>query len=161
MQVQSSQTEWTARLEPARAAQLELEGRLWREGTIGLAQAAFQDWVNQAVQLSNLTRPIVTVAAQEGITAAVDKTSGGAADPVAPDGIWKVSAKLTFDFTPKGFYALMGRLAGHDKEIVVEVLLIRGAPIPRAEMVLVAYFQKPAAGVQGGTPDGVSRGTKK
>lgn len=143
IQAQAAQSEWPERVEPAQALQLELESRLWRESTIGLAQAAFQDWLNQAVQQASLTRPMVTVAAQE--ESATEKNAAGATETDHNGNIWKVSAKLGFDFAPKSFYALMERLAGHDKQIVVETLIIRGAPTPRAEMVLVAYFQKPAA----------------
>ncbi len=146
IQAQAKQTEWPARVEPAQALQLELESRLWRESTIGLAQAAFQDWLNQAVQQANLTRPVVSVAAQE--QSAPEKDVTGATETGLKGDIWKVSAKVGFDFTPKGLYALMGRLAGHDKQIVVETLVVRGAPVPRAEMVLVAHFQKPATKLQ-------------
>jgi hypothetical protein len=142
-QAQAAQTEWTERVEPAQAVQLKLENRLWRENTIGLAQAAFQDWLNQAVQQATLTRPMVTVAAQE--ESAPEKNATGATETGMNGDIWKVSAKVGFDFTPKGLYALMGRLSGHDKQIVVETLIVRGAPSPRAEMVLVAHFQKPSA----------------
>lgn len=142
-QAQAKQTDWMERVEPARALQLELESQLWRESTVGLAQAAFQDWLNQAVQQANLARPMVTVAAQE--ESASEKSGTDATGSDRNGDVWKVSAKVGFDFTPKGLYALLGRLAGHDKQIVVETLVIRGVPTPRAEMVLVAYFQKPAA----------------
>lgn len=137
IQAQTAQTEWMERAESARARQLDLEERLWRESTIGLAQATFQDWLNQAVQQASLTHPAVTVAAME-------ENAGGETETRHDEDIWKVSAKLGFDFSQKGFYTLMGRLATHDKQIVVETLTIRGEPAPRAEMVLVAHFQKPA-----------------
>jgi hypothetical protein len=138
IQAQARQTEWMDRVEPAQALQLQLESRLWRENTIGLAQQA------------SLTRSVVTVAAQE--ESSPEKNAAGATAANLDGGIWKVSAKVGFDFTPKGLYALMGRLAGHDKRIVVETLVIRGAPSPRAEMVLVAHFQKPAAREQATEP---------
>lgn len=138
IQAQAAQSEWPKRVEPAQALQLQLESRLWRESTIGLAQAAFQDWLNQAVQQASLTRPMVTVAAQE-------ENTSGATEADHNGDIWKVSAKLGFDFAPKTFNALMERLASHDKQIAVETLVVRGTPTQRAEMVLVAYFQKPAA----------------
>lgn len=146
MQAQSNQSEWKARVEPAQALQLELESRLWREGTIGLAQATFQDWLNQAVQQSTLTRAVVTVAAQE--ESAPDNNNTAKTESGLNRDLWKVSAKVGFDFVPKGLYALLGRLEGHDKQIIVESLVVRRLPAPRAEMVLVAYFQKPAASVK-------------
>ena len=143
LQAQSSQTEWTARAESAQALQLALEGRLWREGTIGLAQATFQDWLNQVMQQANLPRGVVTVAAQEENApennATVRTESGLNSD------LWKVSAKVGFDFTPKNLNALLDRIESHEKQIIVENLVVRGAPIPRVDMVLVAYFQKAAS----------------
>ena len=111
--------------------------------------------LNQAVQQANLSRPAVTVAAQE--ESALEKSTSGANEAGPGADLWKVSAKLSFDFTPKSLYALMGRLASHDKQIVVETLVIRGAPAPRAEMMLVAHFQKPAAQPNGAS-DGKSTG---
>ena len=143
IQAQSRQTEWTARVEPALALQIELESRLWREGTIGLAQATFQDWLNQNVQQSNLTRSAVTVAAQE--ESAPEKSVVVKRNSDVNRDIWKISAKVGFDFTPKDFYAFLGRVEGHDKQVIVESLVVRVNPVPRVEMVLVAHFQKPAA----------------
>ena len=158
MQAQSNQSEWKVRVEPAQALQLELESRLWREGTIGLAQATFQDWLNQAVQQSNLTRAVVTVAAQEESTSKNNNTAK--TESGLNRDLWKVSAKVAFDFAPKGLYALIGRLEGNDKQIIVESLVVRSTPSPRADMVLVAYFQKPsgaekAIGANNGNTTGV------
>jgi len=137
---QSNQTEWAARAEQAQSRLVELENRLWREGTIGLAQATFQDWLNQAAQQSNLARVAVTVAAQED--SQIEKNAGIRTSPGVNSDTWKVSAKVSFDFTPKALYAMMGRIEDHEKQITVETLVVRGPPTPRAEMVLVAYFQK-------------------
>ncbi len=142
LQAEANQSEWAARVEPVRALQLELESRMWHEGTIGLAQATFQDWLNQAVQQSNLVRAVVSVAAQEDNTQ--DKNTAVKTPPAPNPDIWKVSAKIGFDFTPKGLYALIGRLEDHDKQIIIESLVVRSLPLPRADMVLVAYFQKPS-----------------
>lgn len=141
IQAQAGQDEWLARVGPARALQLELENSLWHESTIGLAQAAFQDWLNQTIQQSGLIRPAVSMAAQEENSAETG--------PDQP--LWKVSAKISFDFTPQSLYALLERIEGNDKQIVVETLVIRGAPVPRAEMLLSAPFQKPAGTESGAT----------
>lgn len=142
LNAQATQTEWAARAGPTLAIQLDLESRLWREGTIGLAQAAFQDWLNQAMSQSGVTRTAAIVAAQED--SAVEKSGANTtgADPTRD--LWKVSAKASFDFTPKGLYTLLGRLEGYEKQITVESLIVRGSQVPRVEMVLVAYFQKPS-----------------
>jgi len=141
LNAQATQTEWAARAGPTLAVQLDLESRLWREGTIGLAQAAFQDWLNQAMSQSGLTRTAAIVAAQEDSAVAKGGADTAGADPTRD--LWKVTAKVSFDFTPKGLYALLGRLEGYEKQITVESLIVRGLQVPRVEMVLVAHFQKP------------------
>ncbi|OFW21007.1 MAG: hypothetical protein A3H27_10475 [Acidobacteria bacterium RIFCSPLOWO2_02_FULL_59_13] len=143
-QALAGQTEWDKRIEAARALQVELESRLWRAGTLGLAQAAVQDWLNQSVQQAGLTRPATSVDAQEEAAGEKNTAEARGKGPATAD-LWKVSAKLSFDFSPQKFYTLMGRLYGADKQVLVESLSIRGAPVPRAEIVLSAYFQKPLA----------------
>lgn len=138
----ATQGEWPARLEQVNIARLELESRLWKAGTPGLAQATFNDWLAQLALQSSLARSQIAVSAQEDGPSgreAGDKGSG------AVPGLWKVSARLSFDFAPPGFHRLMAQLATRDQRVVIESLTIRGVPNPRAEMLLVAYFQKPAA----------------
>lgn len=144
IQSESTQTGWPSRLEAAQALRLNLESRLWREDTIGLAQAKFQDWLNLAVQQANLPKAVLTVAAQEeaGVADKGSDSPGKSASPL-PAELWKVSAKLAFDFNPQILYPFLARLATHEKQVSVESLTIRGAPVTRAEIMLVAYFQKP------------------
>lgn len=144
VQATAAQTEWLSRVEPARSLQINAESRLWHASTAGLAQAAFQDWLNFAVQQAGPAKPQVNVGVAEETTAADKSTTSAALKETAVAGLWKVSAKLSFDFNPQTFYALMYRISGHDKQIVVESLSVRGMPNPRADAVLVAYFQKPA-----------------
>jgi len=127
-QAAASDTQWNARRDEALAVQAQLESRMWRANTVGLAQASFNDWLLRVAQQAAVQRPQIAVAAQE------DDATGRSA------GAFKVSARVTFDFTPQSFYPFMARLAAHDKSVVVESLAIRGAPTPRAEMVLLAYF---------------------
>lgn len=143
VQADANQKDWLSRAESAGAAQLIAENRLWQAGTIGLAQATFQDWLTQLAQQSGLTRPVITVAAQDDNAA--EKANSTKAEVGGNADIWRVSAKVGFEFTTKDLYTLMGRLESHDKQIIVESLVIRSMPTPRAEMVLVAPFQKPAA----------------
>ena len=140
-----TQTDWPSRLEAAQALRLSQENRLWREGTIGLAQASFQDWLSQTVQQANLPKAVVQkVAAQEETQGRGENdTSFGTYESPLPAELWKVSAKLFFDFNPDTFYPFLDRIATHEKWIFVESLVIRGEPIPRVEINLVAYFQKP------------------
>ncbi len=143
----AAQSEWPARLGDARAMQLDLESRLWRESTIGLAQATFHDWLNQLAQQAALTKVQLLVAAQDDESAGGKEQAGGdgVTTRVASD-LWKVSAKLSFDFNPQNFYPLLTRISTYEKKVTVESLVIRSTPTPKAELMLVAYFRKPAPG---------------
>lgn len=127
-----SEPEWTPRLEQARSQQLALEQRLWRESTVGLAQAAFQDWLTIALQQAGAAKPQVNVAAQEA--------AAGEARALADT--WKVTGRVSFEFDPNALHALLARIASHEKLVVVESLMARNAPGGRVELMLVAHFVK-------------------
>lgn len=133
------QAEWPERLEQAHAHRLALEQSLWREGSLALAQASFSDWLTQAMQQAGLTKPQLAVAAQEE-EKKKDVPGNGAE-------LWKVSAKLAFDFKPETFYAFMQRIVKHDKKVAIESLVIRSTPVPKAEVLLTASFLRSTSGV--------------
>ncbi len=142
----ATQTEWVSRLKEVQSAQSKLEKRLWQEATIGLAQASMNDWLGQTAQQSGLGKVQLQVAAQEEGLGVKAGANGREAGSVAGSDLWKVTAKLVFDFSPQSFYALLGRLAANEKKIMVESLAIRSSPSPKAELMLVAYFRKSASG---------------
>jgi hypothetical protein len=131
-QATASQTHWAARRSEAMAAQTSLEGRLWTATSMGLAQASFNDWLVQAAQQSGVARPTISVAAQE------ESLEG-------MPGMWKVTARASFDFSPQTFYPLLARIGSYDKAVLVESLVIRGSPTPRADIVLLAHFRNARA----------------
>ena len=130
----ADQKVWHGRLEDARAIEKSLANRLWQEQTQGLAQAAFQDWLVQALQQTTITKSQLAVVAQEGPKPAGENKKN--------EEIWKISARVAFDFNPKTFTQFIDKLAGHEKWIVLETLTVRNSPSPRAEMTLVTYFAK-------------------
>lgn len=144
MQGAAEQAEWPSRLKEAHAVQFTMEKRLWRESTIGLAQATINDWLTQLTQQANLTKVQLQVAAQEDGGVKKGDGSDGVATPAGSD-LWKVSAKLAFDFSPQSFYPLLGHIATNEKKVIVESLVIRSNPVPKAELLLVTYFRKPTA----------------
>lgn len=146
----AAQTEWPTRLADARKLQGTLEKPLWRETSIGLAQASFNDWLSQLNQQANLGKVQQTVAAQ-GDDAAPGKETAAASS----SGLWKLSAKLSFDFNPLTFYPWLGKLEKSDRQVIVESMTIRSLPSPKAEVMLVAYFlkQKPVADAEAASAD--------
>ncbi|HUW36058.1 MAG TPA: hypothetical protein VMV91_01900 [Rhodocyclaceae bacterium] len=136
----ATQSEWSNRLGEAKSLQLNLESRLWREGTLGLAQATFHDWLYQSAQQAGLANVQLLVAAQDDGSGGKGPADGGMRS--ASD-LWRVSAKLSFDFNPQSFYPLLAHIYSHEKRVTVESLVIRSTPTPKAELLLVAYFLKP------------------
>lgn len=157
LQAQLAEPEWTARATGARALAVQLEGRLWQATTPGLAQAAYQDWLGAAMVRAGITNVQVTVTVVEdapasgAITAVPTTAVSPEAGAATPADLWKIRAKLSFDFNPPAVMAFLALLENHEKQSVVKALALRKEPSPRAEMELVAYFQKQAQGTPAAT----------
>jgi hypothetical protein len=147
LKAQLTQPEWGDRAVAARATAVQLEAKLWQAPTPGLAQAALQDWLMKTVAKVGIANPQVTVAVVE------DANVGNNASPVATDpststdanapaDLWKLKAKLNFEFNPSTLMDFLAALETNDQQITVHVLTARKDPAPRAEMELIAYFQK-------------------
>ena len=137
LQAVTQQRDWGERLNAARTLQAEMEGRLWRGATLGLARASFQDSLNQQMRQAGVTRPSVSMGSTDEESRSEGMQTG------ITDDLWKVKAKLVFDFNPVSFNKLFVQLANHPHHVVVESLHVTKEPVPRVEAVLLAYFQKP------------------
>jgi hypothetical protein len=138
---QLAQPDWLARVTPAQTMAVQMEGRLWQAPTPGLAQAAFQDWLNASLTKVKQTRSqlIVTVDGDNTgpSSAQPDTQTGGALPP-----LWKITAKVSFDFTPANLLEFMNEIEGHDKQIIISSLNVRRQPTARVEIELFGYFLK-------------------
>ena len=133
LRAQLAQPEWAARVTPAKMLAVQLEGRLWQAPTSGLAQAAFQDWLNAAMLKAGVTNPQISVTVlDEALT-------------TAPTDLWKIKAKLAFNFSAANPMDFLSRIESHEKQIIVGSLNVRKEPLPFMEMELFGYFQKQAA----------------
>jgi len=144
LRAQLAQPEWTARVVPAKTMAVQLEGRLWQAPTSGLAQAAFQDWLNAAIVNAGVTRPQITVIVIDEAAADAHNQNQDAGTTVPAD-LWKIKAKLGFDFSAAPLLNFMSRIESHEKQIIVGALNVRKEPTPHVEMELYGYFQKQAA----------------
>ena len=153
LRAQLAQTEWLARLTPAKVLAVQLEGKLWQAPTSGLAQAAFQDWLNATLLKAGIANPQISVTVVDDALSGPNTSSAAAgsspnADPgapaITPTDLWKIKAKLNFELGTTIASDLMARIESHEKQIVVGALNIRKEPSPRLEMELFAFFQKPA-----------------
>jgi hypothetical protein len=145
LQTQLKQTEWPQRLVPAQALAVQLESRLWQAPTAGLAQAGLQDWLNAALTQAKVTRPQVSVTIIDEITSTNDSAipnSAPAIDGATPPDLWKVKAKVGFDFNQITLFDFLNRLQTHDKLLVIDSLSIRKEPLAHVEIDVFAYFQK-------------------
>ncbi len=130
------QGDWTERLNAAKTLQAQMEGALWRGDTLGLAHASFQDWLNQQMQRAAVSRPVISMGT------ATEEAPGEQARAAGLDDLWKVRAKLTFDFNPESLNKLLLQMISHTQHVAIENLHITKEPIPRVEIVATAYFQK-------------------
>ncbi len=137
-----AQHAWGPRLTSARLQEVALESTLWQGETFGLAQATFQDWLNQALAQAAVGRPDVTMGA--GSDNGSDEGSGNASD--GPRDLWAVEAKVEFDFNPQNFNEFMMAVEKSPRLIRISSLAVQEDPIPRVNAVLVAYFEKPKKG---------------
>jgi len=144
LRAQLAQPEWAARVAPARDMAMQLEGRLWQAPTSGLAQAAFQDWLNAAMIKAGVTHPQITVTVIDEAVANVPNQNQDLGTTTPVD-LWKIRAKLGFDFSSATLLDFMSRIENHEKQIIVDTLNARKEPAPRVEVELYGYFQKQAA----------------
>jgi len=144
LRAQLTQPEWVSRVAPAKTMAVQLEGRLWQAPTSGLAQAAFQDWLNAAMAKAGVTRPQITVTViDEAVASAPNQSEGSGV--TTPADLWKIKAKLGFDFSAPALLDFLNRIENHEKQIIVATLNLRKEPVPHVEMELYGYFQKQAA----------------
>lgn len=131
------QGDWTERLNAAKTLQAKMESALWRGDTLGLARASFQDWLNQQTQRAAVTRPVISMGT------GIEEATGEQANVAAIDDLWKIRAKLVFDFNPESLNKLLGQMSRHTHHVAIESLRVTKEPVPRVELVASAYFQKP------------------
>lgn len=144
LRAQLAQPEWAARVTPAKVQAVQLEGKLWQAATPGLAQAAFQDWLNAELLKVGVNKSQISVTVlEEAVANSPNQTAE--AGVATPADLWKIKAKLGFEATPANLMDFLNRIEIHEKQIVVGTLNVRKEPTSRMEMELFGYFQKPAA----------------
>lgn len=129
--------DWVNRASDVKGVMTEYENLLWKEGSLGVAQAAVQESVNRALAAAGLTARSVRVAVSDA--------------PLSPEmtEIVPIRARVSVDFRPtavNNWFAAMAKDVSEKKPaLVVESLSIRGAPTPVAEVEIIAYALRPEA----------------
>ena len=132
---------WPIRDREAQLVLQQLEQRLWRNSSVGLAQAQFQDWLREQLRLVNAPNAAVRIAEAESLAAL-------RAEPVpdvqgSPSGAesklpLRVSAQLEFAMAdPQMLVALLAAMAAHTRAVYVESLEVKGQ---RVEMRVATSF---------------------
>ncbi len=129
--------DWTARGAEVKAALADYEMLLWKDGSVGLSQAAAQETASRTLASAGLT--------VRSIRATV---SDAALSNDLPD-VLPIRIQASFDFRQPAVYnwlAAMARdRAAKKPAIAVESLTVRGTTSPVVDVVLVAYTVKPGA----------------
>jgi hypothetical protein len=148
----ATSADWLTRQQDVAASMNEFEQLLWREGSLGLSQAAFQERITQGFASANVTVRSLRVA-----TAADTPVSADLADIVP------LRARAQVEFRPSTFYPWLAALASTrtDKRatIMVDTLTIRAGSLGQpslADIELVGYVLKGAAPVSPASPAAAS-----
>ena len=137
LRAQAAQTQWPARVAPAKIMAVQLESKLWQAATPGLAQAAYQDWLKTELDQVGISKSQVSVTVLEE-------------DPENHTGtdLWQIRAKVGFESPMPSILTLLSHLETDKKQNHITALNVRRDPTPRALIELIGYFQKPATTTQ-------------
>lgn len=134
----AAEADWPMRAQEIKAALNDLEALLWRDGSIGLSQAAFEERVSQSLAASGVVvRSLRTAVGTES-----------AASP-AQAGLVQLRSRVQVDFRPSTMYSWLASLSKTKYEkapsMFVETLNIRPASfgqLATAEIEVVGYAVK-------------------
>ncbi len=127
--------DWAARSLEAKSALADYETLLWKDGSIGLSQAAAQENASRSLAAAGLSvRQIRAASADSAVSADL------------PD-ILPIRVNVNFDFRQPAFQNWLAAMARERAEkrpaFVIDSLTVRGTPVPVVDAVLVAYAVKP------------------
>jgi len=130
LQQLSQQTQWDEHTVQAKAIADQLEARLWKAETQGLAQANFQKWLNDEINLAKIENTNLQMEPALRMTFSTQ--------------LWRVTARLRGNFFAKQLDSLLLSIASNPQLMVIENLEIRGkAYKPEFSLLIHAYFQLP------------------
>jgi len=120
-----AEKDWTKRAQESAKLRAELEARLWKFESEGLALANLQDWVTNAGRTAALDRLQVKIAV------------GRPKD--LPDNLRQLTATISATPNEKSLVAFLERIAHDPHMMVVDKLHVQQQPYPLLEMTLVTY----------------------
>jgi hypothetical protein len=113
--------DWTSREMQARNALTDLEGYLWRDGSLGFSQAAFQERVAQTLSRAGATAPSIRVSSGS------ESTSANSALAIST-----MSARVQTEYRPNVLFTWLRdvglRPGAQQPLILVDSIVIRALP---------------------------------
>lgn len=129
--------DWAARSLEAKSALTDYETLLWKDGSIGLSQAAAQENASRSLAAAGL-------AVRQIRASGVDSPASAELPDILP-----IRIQVNFDFRQPAFQNWLAAITRERTEkrpaFVIDSLTVRGAPVPVVDAVLVAYAVKPGA----------------
>lgn len=123
----TQQTQWTQRASDTRALLVQLEDKLWRANSKGLAQANLQAWLDSQMKAAAITETRLTM------ESTVDSTKY--------TNVWQVTAQINGNFTATSLDALLLAFAKNPQWVIVDRLEIYRTKPAKFLLVVTAFFQ--------------------
>ncbi len=123
----TQQTQWTQRASETRALLVELEDKLWRANSKGLAQANLQAWLDSQMKAAAITETRLTM------ESTVDSTKYA--------NVWQVTAQINGNFTAASLDTLLLAFAKNPQWVIVDRLEVYRTKPAKFLVVVTAFFQ--------------------
>ncbi len=132
------QTQWLERLPKIEVTHKEFKSTLWVAETKGMAEAAFQSWLDKELKSSGLhvqrfetSSSVSSLELGEGPTDIEKKV---------PLNGWRISARVEGNFEAEPFYILLNAIESHKRRIKIDQLDVTQTTRSRYVMHLVVEF---------------------
>ncbi len=153
----AASADWLRRSQEVAGAVNEYESLLWREGSIGLSQAAFQERISQSLGAAGIVVRALRV------VPASDAPLSNDMNDIVP-----LRARIQVEFRPSSFYTWLGALAKTMTEkraaLVIESMTIRASNTGQASIAdveLAGYALKGGRGVAASPAPTAASGSAK
>lgn len=130
---QGAQKGWLQMARVGAERRREAESVLWSKDTVGSANAALQDWLQEKAKQSGITKFQINLtdadeAGPIGLNTFSEKSEN------TPVGVKKIRGRLNFDFDGASFDKFMAAVTAGEHRIFIDNLLVRNIAPARAEI---------------------------
>lgn len=121
-----NQTEWLDRAAKGKSLRVQLESRLWRSSSKGLAQATFQSWIEKQASTYRLNNVRITMQPVEELGTELS--------------LWRVSANVSGEFRAGAFERFVSNVEKNPQIVVIDMLTLRNGRRPLFNSTMTAWF---------------------